>query len=161
MITVSSCGVKLQEVLSGLERERLKHWRYTCTLWLFSTLLYYYFSFHLGCNGGGERCGSLIFHNSVQGEFPEGLVEVCQPLALLEDNPPLYGVSATGIVCKLEVSVISQPPDKIVTRLCSQQGSLHTLSLREKPSRQTGRSHWYGADQSLDDRTKLGSICNG
>ena len=31
MITVSSCGVKLQEVLSGLERERLKHWRYTCT----------------------------------------------------------------------------------------------------------------------------------
>ena len=31
MISVSSCGVKLQEVLSGLEKERLKHWRYTCT----------------------------------------------------------------------------------------------------------------------------------
>ena len=30
MITVSSCGVKLQEVLSGLEG-RLKHWTYTCT----------------------------------------------------------------------------------------------------------------------------------
>ena len=31
MITVSSCGVKLQEVLSGFEKERLKHWKYTCT----------------------------------------------------------------------------------------------------------------------------------
>ena len=45
------------------------------------------------------RHGSLIVHvwyHSVQGEFPEGLVEVCQPIALLENNPPLYGVSATG-----------------------------------------------------------------
>ena len=31
MITVSSCGVKLLVVLSGLEKERLKHWKYTCT----------------------------------------------------------------------------------------------------------------------------------
>ena len=30
MITVSSCGVKLQEVFSGLEK-RLKHWTYMCT----------------------------------------------------------------------------------------------------------------------------------
>ena len=53
MISVSSCGVKLQEVLSGLEKERLKHWRYTCTFVAFLniTILYiYFFSFHLGCN---------------------------------------------------------------------------------------------------------------
>ena len=53
MITVSSCGVKLQEVLSGLERERLKHWRYTYTFVAFLNyhlLLYYFFAFHLGCN---------------------------------------------------------------------------------------------------------------
>ena len=54
MISVSSCGVKLQEVLSGLEKERLKHWRYMCTFVAFLniTILYYtfFFSFHLGCN---------------------------------------------------------------------------------------------------------------
>ena len=52
MITVSSCGVKHQEVLSGLEKERLKHWRYTCTFVAFLniTILYFFFSFHLGCN---------------------------------------------------------------------------------------------------------------
>ena len=55
IITVSSCGVKLQEVLSGLERERLKHWRYTCTFVDFLNIhsfhsLVYFFSFHLGCN---------------------------------------------------------------------------------------------------------------
>ena len=102
----------------------------------------------------------MILHNSVQGEFPEGLVEVCQPLALVEDNPPLYGVSATGIVCKL-TSVSDLSTTRKATRLCSQQGSLHTLCLREKLSRQTGRSHWYDADPSLDDHIKLGSICNG
>ena len=32
VITVSSCGVKLQEVLSGLEE---KHWTYHALLWLF------------------------------------------------------------------------------------------------------------------------------
>ena len=48
MKTVSSCGVKLQEVLSGLEK-RLKHWTYTrALLWLFShsfihSFIHYYF----------------------------------------------------------------------------------------------------------------------
>ena len=37
-----------------------------------------------------------VWYNFAQGEFPEGLVEVCQPIALVEDNPPLYGVSAAG-----------------------------------------------------------------
>ena len=47
MISVSSCGVKLQEVLSGLEKERLKHWRYTCTFVAFLniTILYFFFFF--------------------------------------------------------------------------------------------------------------------
>lgn len=31
---------------------------------------------------------------SIQGAFPEGQLEVCQPIALLEDNPPLYGIPA-------------------------------------------------------------------
>ena len=31
MITVSSCGVKLQEVLSDLQKKRLKHWTYMGT----------------------------------------------------------------------------------------------------------------------------------
>ena len=52
MITVSSCGVKLQEVLSGLEKERLKHWKYTCTFVAFLniaiiTLLLMFFFFPL------------------------------------------------------------------------------------------------------------------
>ena len=47
---VSSCGVKFQEDLSGLERERLKHWRYTCTFVTFLNItLLYFFSFHLWC----------------------------------------------------------------------------------------------------------------
>ena len=46
MITVSSCGVKLQEVLSGLEKERLKHWRYTCTFVAFLNItILFFFSF--------------------------------------------------------------------------------------------------------------------
>ena len=45
MITVSSCGVKLQEVLSGLEKKNIGHT--LALLWRFST---YIFSFHLGCN---------------------------------------------------------------------------------------------------------------
>jgi len=50
MITVSSCGVKLQEVLSGLEKERLKHWKYTCIFVAFLniTILYFFFFFPLG-----------------------------------------------------------------------------------------------------------------
>ena len=43
MITVSSCGVKLQEVLLGLEKERLIHWTYTCTFvatFVFSTFIF-------------------------------------------------------------------------------------------------------------------------
>jgi len=49
MITVSSCGVKLQEVLSGLERERKKHWRYTCTFVAFPNIHYFtFFFFPLG-----------------------------------------------------------------------------------------------------------------
>ena len=46
MITVSSCGVKLQEVLSGLEKERLKHWRYMCTFVAFLnyTILFFFLS---------------------------------------------------------------------------------------------------------------------
>ena len=48
MITVSSCGVKLQEVLSGLERERLKHWRYTCTFVAFLNITLFLFFFPLG-----------------------------------------------------------------------------------------------------------------
>ena len=55
MISVSSCGVKLQEVLSGLERERLKQWRYTCTFVAFLNILYLFFSFHLGCNNYYEH----------------------------------------------------------------------------------------------------------
>ena len=61
MISLSSCGVKLQEVLSGLEKERLKHWRYTCTFVaflnitiLYYTILYYtllYFFFFLSTWG--------------------------------------------------------------------------------------------------------------
>ena len=45
MISVSSCGVKLQEVLSGLEKERLKHWRYMCTFVAFLniTILFFFF----------------------------------------------------------------------------------------------------------------------
>ena len=44
MITVSSCGVKLQEVLSGLEKERLKHWRYTCTFVAFLNIIFVFLS---------------------------------------------------------------------------------------------------------------------
>ena len=57
MITVSSCGVKLQEVLSGLEIERLKHWRYAYTFVAFLNIYSFIiiiFSFYLGCNLGGR-----------------------------------------------------------------------------------------------------------
>ena len=37
--------------------------------------------------------GVNLLH-STQGAFPEGQLEVCQPIALLEDNPPLYGIPA-------------------------------------------------------------------
>ena len=30
-VTVSSCGVKPQEVFSGLKNKRLEHWTYMCT----------------------------------------------------------------------------------------------------------------------------------
>ena len=70
MITVSSCGVKLQEVLSGLDKERLKHWRYTCTFVAFLNITFFFFSFHLGCNffffffffflGGGGGGGGWV-----------------------------------------------------------------------------------------------------
>ena len=54
MITVSRCGVNLQEDLSDLERERLKHWRYTCIFVAFLNIHFFHyffsFSFHLGCN---------------------------------------------------------------------------------------------------------------
>ena len=38
--TVSSCGVKLQEVLSGLKKERLKYWRYTRTSVAFLNIIF-------------------------------------------------------------------------------------------------------------------------
>jgi len=38
MITVSSCGVKPQEVLSGLEKRHIGHTR--ALLWLFSTFIH-------------------------------------------------------------------------------------------------------------------------
>ena len=44
MITVSSCGVKLQEVLSGLEKESLKHWKYTCTFVAFLNIHFFFLS---------------------------------------------------------------------------------------------------------------------
>ena len=46
-ITIFSCGVKLQEVLSGLEKKHIGHTRA-----LFSTLLslLFFFPLHLGCN---------------------------------------------------------------------------------------------------------------
>ena len=48
MITVSSCGVKFQEVLSGCGK-RLTHWTYSSLLWLFSTFIQLFFiSYHLG-----------------------------------------------------------------------------------------------------------------
>ena len=50
MITVSSCGVKLQEVLSGLERERLKHWRYTCTFVAFLNITFFLSTCGVRCN---------------------------------------------------------------------------------------------------------------
>ena len=51
MITVSSCGVKLQEVLSGLEKERLKHYTYTCTFVAFLNITFITLLFFiLGCN---------------------------------------------------------------------------------------------------------------
>ena len=51
MITVSSSGVKLQEVLSGLEREGLKHWRYTYTFVAFLNIHYYCYFFFLSTWG--------------------------------------------------------------------------------------------------------------
>ena len=47
MITVSSCGVKLKEVLSSLEK-RLKHWTYTRTFVAFFNIHSLLF-FHLRC----------------------------------------------------------------------------------------------------------------
>ena len=44
MITASSYGVKLQEDLSGLERERLKHLRYTCTFVAFLNSIMFFLS---------------------------------------------------------------------------------------------------------------------
>ena len=53
-------GVKLQEVLSGLERERLKHWRYTCTFVAFlnyNLLLSFIFMFFLSTWGvKSQKC---------------------------------------------------------------------------------------------------------
>ena len=50
MITVSSCDVKLQEVLSGLEKKLDIHMHF-CGFSQHSLLsLLYFFSFHLGCN---------------------------------------------------------------------------------------------------------------
>ena len=40
VMTVSSCGVKLQEVLSGLEKKKLKHWTYTCTFVAFLNITF-------------------------------------------------------------------------------------------------------------------------
>jgi len=45
MIIVSSCGVKLQEVLSGLEREKLNHWRCTFMAFLNIHSFIHYFIF--------------------------------------------------------------------------------------------------------------------
>ena len=47
MITVSSCGVKLQEILSGLEKERLKPWRYTCNFVAFLNISFFLSSVHV------------------------------------------------------------------------------------------------------------------
>ena len=53
MITVSSCGVKLQEVLSGLEKERLKHWKYMCTFVAFLNINFF-------LSACGVTCGVII-----------------------------------------------------------------------------------------------------
>ena len=76
MITVSSCGVKLQEVLSGLERERLKHWRYTCTFVAFLNIIFVFLStwgvifIYFFWGGGGGGVGSDIakyIYSCIQG----------------------------------------------------------------------------------------------
>jgi len=50
MITVSSCGVKLQEVLSGLENKAKTLDIHMHFCGFSQHLLLYFLSFHLGCN---------------------------------------------------------------------------------------------------------------
>jgi len=54
MITVSSCGVKLEEVLLGLGKKAKTLDIYTCTfvtfLNIYSFITLFIFSFYLGCN---------------------------------------------------------------------------------------------------------------
>lgn len=36
----------------------------------------------------------------VQGRFPEGKVEVCQPITNLQQSPPLYGVTNQDLLAE-------------------------------------------------------------
>ena len=39
---------------------------------------------------------SYNYHYIMKGVFPEGLVEVKEPIAKLQDDPPLYGAGVGG-----------------------------------------------------------------
>ena len=83
MTTVSSCGVKLQEILSGLEKERLKLWRYTCTFVAFLniTILYFFLS-----TWGVTTWGVKINNTALNIDCLYSWVEICRVRARLGDR---------------------------------------------------------------------------